>query len=64
MERSEFNRGAGKDYFFQMEICHGRPLFSGILALSSDQIDFKVLEERIKDMLLEKEWNAAKSFKM
>jgi len=37
---------------------------SGILALSSDQIDFKVLEERIKDMLLEKEWNAAKSFKI
>ena len=27
MERSEFNRGAGKDYFFQMEICHGRPPF-------------------------------------
>jgi len=37
---------------------------SGIVALSSDQIDFKVLEERIKDMLLEKEWNAAKSFKI
>lgn len=37
---------------------------SGILALSSDQIDFKVLEERIKDMLLEKEWNAAKSLKI
>lgn len=37
---------------------------SGILALSSDQIDFKVLEERIKDMLLEKEWTAANNFKM
>ena len=37
---------------------------SGILALSSDQIDFKVLEERIKDMLLEKEWTAANNFKI
>jgi hypothetical protein len=37
---------------------------SGILVLSSDQIDHKVLEERIKDMLLTKEWNAANSFKM
>ncbi len=37
---------------------------SGILALSSDQIDFKVLEERIKDMLLEKEWSTANSFKI
>ena len=35
---------------------------SGILVLSSDQIDHKVLEERIKDMLLTKEWNAAKDF--
>jgi hypothetical protein len=37
---------------------------SGILALSSDQIDHRVLEERIKDMLLAKEWSAANSFKM
>ena len=37
---------------------------SGILALSSDQIDHKVLEERIKDMLLEKEWSAANRFKI
>ena len=35
---------------------------AGILALSSDQIDLKVLEEKIKERLLEKEWNTAKSF--
>ena len=35
---------------------------AGILALSSDQIDLKVLEEKIKERLLEKEWRAAKSF--
>ena len=37
---------------------------AGILALSSDQIDLKVLEEKIKERLLEKEWNAAKSFRV
>jgi hypothetical protein len=35
---------------------------SGMLALSSDQIDFKVLNERIKKRQLEKEWRAAKNF--
>ena len=35
---------------------------AGILALSSDQINLKVLDEKIKLRLLEKEWNAAKSF--
>jgi len=37
---------------------------SGILSISSDQIDFKVLEEKIKERLLEKEWDAAKDFKI
>ena len=36
----------------------------GMLALSSDQINLKVLHEKIKERLLEKEWNAAKSFKI
>lgn len=35
---------------------------SGMLALSLDQINFKVLDEKIKESQLEKEWNAAKNF--
>jgi hypothetical protein len=37
---------------------------SGILALSSDQINFKILDEKIKARRLKKEWNAAKNFKI
>jgi hypothetical protein len=37
---------------------------SGILAICSDQINFKVLDEKIKERLLEKEWNTAKKFKI
>jgi hypothetical protein len=35
---------------------------SNILDFSSDEIDFKMLEESIKKRHLEKEWNAAKDF--
>jgi hypothetical protein len=35
---------------------------SGILAFSADEIDFKMLEDRIKKRALEKEWTAAKNF--
>ena len=37
---------------------------SGILAICSDQINFKVLDEKIKERLLEKEWSTAKKFKI
>jgi hypothetical protein len=37
---------------------------AGILAISSDQINLTVLDEKIKEMLLAKEWNAAKKFKI
>ena len=33
---------------------------AGILALSADQISIKVLEDKLKERRLEKEWNAAK----
>ena len=42
---------------------HSRDI-SSILAFSSDEIDFKMLEERIKKRNLEKEWQAAKDFKI
>jgi hypothetical protein len=37
---------------------------AGILAITSDQINLTVLDEKIKEMLLVKEWNAAKKFKI
>ena len=37
---------------------------SSILAFSSDEIDFKMLEAQINKRTLEKEWNAAKDFKI
>ncbi len=37
---------------------------SSILDVSSDQIDFKTLEEKIKRRTLAKEWDAAKNFKI
>jgi hypothetical protein len=37
---------------------------SSILAYSSDEIDFKMLEGRINKRALEKEWKAAESFKV
>jgi len=37
---------------------------SSVLDLSSDQIDFELLEARIKERTLEKEWIAAKNFKI
>jgi hypothetical protein len=37
---------------------------SSILALSSDEIDFKMLEEQINKRTLDKEWKAAKGFKI
>lgn len=37
---------------------------AGILELSSDQINLKELGKKIKEKLLEKEWKAAKSFKV
>lgn len=37
---------------------------SGILAISPDQINFNVLEEKIKEKLLEQEWSTAKKFKI
>jgi len=39
-------------------------IYSGILAFSSDEIDFKMLEAQINKRTLEKEWNAAKDFKI
>ena len=37
---------------------------SGILAFSSDEIDFKMLEAQINKRTIEKEWKAAKNFKV
>jgi hypothetical protein len=37
---------------------------SGILAIYSDQINFKVLNEKIIERLLEKEWSTAKKLKI
>ena len=37
---------------------------SSILEFSSDEIDLKMLEKRIKKRALEKEWKAAKSYKL
>jgi len=37
---------------------------SSILAFSSDEIDFNILEERIKKRNFEKEWQAAMDFKI
>jgi hypothetical protein len=37
---------------------------SSILDLSSSEIDFKLLEQKIQKRRLEKEWNAAKDFKI
>jgi len=37
---------------------------SGILAIYSDRINFKVLDEKIKERLLEKEWSTAKKFEI
>lgn len=37
---------------------------SSVLDLSSDQIDFELLEARIKERTLAKEWQAAKNFKI
>jgi hypothetical protein len=37
---------------------------AGILNLSADQIDSNLLEKKIKERLLEKEWHAAKIFKI
>ena len=39
-------------------------IYSGILAFSTDEIDFKILEAQIKKRALEKEWKAAKDFKI
>lgn len=36
---------------------------AGILAVSSDQIDVELLDEKIREMQLEKEWRIAKDFK-
>jgi hypothetical protein len=35
---------------------------AGILSVSSDQIDFKVLDTKIKELLLEKEWATARNY--
>jgi len=37
---------------------------SGILAISTDEINFKMMEELITQRALEKEWTAAKDFKI
>ena len=37
---------------------------AGILSISPDQIDFNELNEKIKQQMLEKEWSAAKLFKL
>jgi hypothetical protein len=37
---------------------------SSILAFSSDEIDFNMLEEQINKRALEKEWKTAKDFKV
>jgi hypothetical protein len=37
---------------------------AGILSISSDQVDFKVLDRKIKELLLEKEWDGAKDLKI
>ena len=37
---------------------------AGILAISSDEIDFKILDAQINKRALKKEWNAAKDFKI
>jgi hypothetical protein len=34
------------------------------LAIYSEQINFKILDEKIKERLLEKEWSTAKKFKI
>ena len=35
---------------------------AGILSISPDQIDFNELNEKVKQLMLEKEWSAAKNF--
>ncbi len=37
---------------------------SSMLTLSSDQVNFKVLEKKISDRLLQKEWLAARKYKL
>ena len=37
---------------------------AGMLSVSSDQIDYKALDAKIKELLLEKEWAASKNFKL
>lgn len=37
---------------------------AGILTISLDQIDFKELSEKIGQLMLEKEWSAARQFKL
>ena len=49
-------------------IIYGEPRLTNdidsVLDLSSDQIDFELLEARIKERTLTKEWQAAKNFKI
>jgi hypothetical protein len=37
---------------------------AGMLSVSSDQIDYKALDAKIKELLLEKEWAASQNFKL
>ena len=37
---------------------------AGILSISPDQIDFHELNEKIEQLMLEKEWSAAKKIKL
>ena len=37
---------------------------AGILSISPDQIDFDELNENVKQLMREKEWAAAKKFKL
>jgi len=39
-------------------------LTTNFLSVSSDQIDYKALDTKIKELLLEKEWAASKNFKL
>jgi len=39
-------------------------LITNFLSVSSDQIDYKALDTKIKELLLEKEWAASKKFKL
>jgi len=37
---------------------------AGILSISPDRINYNELDEKIKQQMLEKEWSAAKLFKL